>query len=212
MSQHVLVPIEIEEARSSRILTAAERAFARHGFHGASMQHVAAEAGMSAGNLYRYFQSKDAIVSGLTARDQEGLAADFQALAHAPDFLAAIGAMLRKHLVEEPVWRTQLLLEIWAEAARNPVIAAMCSGIDSAVGHHLATLMADAQARTPGLAGGEPPYAVRVMKTVVDGLFKRRATEPGFDGEAEIAMALGIFQAALDGSLRPYVPHPEPRS
>ena len=29
------------------------------------MQHVAEEAGMSAGNLYRYFPSKEAIVEGL---------------------------------------------------------------------------------------------------------------------------------------------------
>lgn len=212
MSQTVSVPVEIEEARSSRILTAAERAFARHGFHGASMQHVAAEAGMSAGNLYRYFQSKDAIVSGLTSRDQEGLAADFQALADAPDFLSGIGAMLRKHLVEEPRWRTQLMLEIWAEAARNPAIASMCNGIDGSVDDHLRTLIRDAQARAPDLGRGEADYAVRVMKTVVDGLFKRRATEPGFEGESEIAMALGIFRAALDGTLQPYRPTQEPRS
>ena len=34
---------------------AAERAFVRNGFHATTMQHVADEVGMSAGNLYRYF-------------------------------------------------------------------------------------------------------------------------------------------------------------
>ena len=44
-----------------------ERAFVRYGFHAATMQNVADEAGMSAGNLYRYFPSKEAIVEGLAS-------------------------------------------------------------------------------------------------------------------------------------------------
>ena len=60
--------------RRERILEAAERAFVRHGFHAATMQHVADEAGMSAGNLYRYFPSKEAIVEGLCARATRGSA------------------------------------------------------------------------------------------------------------------------------------------
>ena len=42
-----------------RILDAAIKAFARHGFHKASMTDIAAAAEMSAGNLYRYFTSKE---------------------------------------------------------------------------------------------------------------------------------------------------------
>lgn len=198
------VLIQVEGDRRDLILTAAERAFARHGFHGANMQHVAAEAQMSAGNLYRYFRSKDAIVSGLTARDRAGIASDFQHLAQAPDLLEAFGRMLRKHLCEEPVWRSRLALEIWAEAARNPHIAALCGGINDDVEMTLAALIGHAQSGSPALAGGEPAFAVRVMSTVVAGLIKRRATEPNFEGESEIAMALGIFRAALDGSLRPH--------
>ena len=44
------------------------------------MQHVAEEAEMSAGNLYRYFPSKEAIVEGLCALDQEGRAGAFAEL------------------------------------------------------------------------------------------------------------------------------------
>jgi AcrR family transcriptional regulator len=195
---------DAEADRRDLILTAAERAFARHGFHGANMQTVAAEAQMSAGNLYRYFKSKEAIVSGLTARDQAALASDFQELASTPDLLAGLGRMLRKHLVDEPVWRSQLLIEIWAEAARNPSIATMCAAIDDDVENHLSALIVAAQAASPHLRGGHPGFVVRLMDTVVAGLFKRRATEPDFDGDAEIALALGAFRAALDGSLKPY--------
>src|SRR5271165_3311069 len=70
--------------RRQRILEAAERAFVRHGFHATTMQHVAEEIGMSAGNLYRYFPSKEAIVEGLCALDQEARARAFAELM-APD-------------------------------------------------------------------------------------------------------------------------------
>jgi AcrR family transcriptional regulator len=194
---------DAEVQRRNRILDAAERAFARHGFHAATMQHVAAEAGMSAGNLYRTFPSKDALVSGLTERDQAAMAQDFQALASAPDLLQALGAMLLQHLVEEPVWRTQLIVEIWAEAARNPAIAAMCGSIDVDVRKHLLFLVAGAQASNPALQGGDPRIVVQVMELMVAGLFKARATDPLFDGRAGVALAVSAFRAALTGALRP---------
>jgi TetR/AcrR family transcriptional repressor of uid operon len=36
--------------------------------------------GMSPGNLYRYFASKDAIIAGMAERDRNQIAADFAAL------------------------------------------------------------------------------------------------------------------------------------
>jgi len=56
--------------RRQLILEAAERAFVRNGFHATTMQGIADEVAMSAGNLYRYFPSKETIVEGLCERDQ----------------------------------------------------------------------------------------------------------------------------------------------
>jgi TetR/AcrR family transcriptional repressor of uid operon len=194
------ITFAVEEPRRDRIMAAAERAFAHHGFHGASMQHLAAEAAMSAGNLYRSFTSKDAIVLALAQRDRITMARDIEALGEAPDLVVALSDLLRRRLVEEPVWRTQLVLEIWAEAARNPAIAAMCTGMMGEIEGPLTHLIQARQAR------GQPAFIIRVLHTVVSGLFKRRATEPAVDGESEIALALGIIAAALDGTLVPLFP------
>src|SRR5688572_16658198 len=76
--------------RRTHIINAAERCFVRAGFHRTTMQDVAAEAGMSPGNLYRYFPSKDALVAGLCGRDRAELAREFQEMREgAGDFLTA---------------------------------------------------------------------------------------------------------------------------
>src|SRR3712207_5102113 len=97
--------------RRTRILDAAERCFVRAGFHRTTMQDVAAEAGMSPGNLYRYFKSKDMIVAGLAERDRTQMASEFTALESAEDFVAAFAELGRRHFEEEPRERAILCLE-----------------------------------------------------------------------------------------------------
>jgi len=192
-----------DDDRRTRILQAAERAFARYGFRSATMQLVAVEAGMSAGNLYRTFASKEEIVSGLAARDQCAFAEDFDTLDSSGDLAAMMEPMLRKHLVEAPVERHRLALEIWAEAGRNSAVAAMCLATETAVRARLVAAIRSSRSKGVKVEGLDPEFIVRCMFTVVAGLFKRRALEPEFDAEAEIALALGILRALSAGAVRP---------
>ncbi|WKE65612.1 TetR/AcrR family transcriptional regulator [Gallaecimonas kandeliae] len=54
--------------KEQRILEATGRLLASHGFHGLSMQLVAKEAGVAAGTIYRYFDSKTALIVALHAK------------------------------------------------------------------------------------------------------------------------------------------------
>jgi TetR/AcrR family transcriptional regulator, repressor for uid operon len=193
-----------DTGRRGHILAAAERAFVRQGFHAATMHDVASEAEMSPGNLYRYFRSKEAIVGGLCARDLTALADDFGALTRSDDIFGAIERMLRKQLVAEPRERFQLIVEIWAEASRNPYIAAICVVFDQQVQSGLTSVIDSAKRN--GLAAPEidAAFAVRAVITIGIGLFKRRAHEPDFDGEKELALALGLISAVLSGAARPF--------
>src|SRR5271155_4580355 len=85
--------------RRAHIVAAAERAFVRFGFHATTMQDVAEEAGMSAGNLYRYFPSKEAIVEGLCTAEQTERAEIFAELSGTGDLLHAISASFRLHVL-----------------------------------------------------------------------------------------------------------------
>src|SRR5208337_287183 len=106
-----------EDNRRERIIEAAERAFVRHGFHAATMQHVAEEAEMSAGNLYRYFPAKEAMVEALCALDQEGSTDAFAGLfAPNSDIREAVYVALRDHVFAKPTQKARMIVEIWAEA------------------------------------------------------------------------------------------------
>ncbi|MEJ2606102.1 MAG: TetR/AcrR family transcriptional regulator [Anaerolineales bacterium] len=58
----------MSEERKEQILEAAMEVFARSGFHGARMDDIAKQAGLSKGALYWYFDGKDAIIQGIMDR------------------------------------------------------------------------------------------------------------------------------------------------
>jgi AcrR family transcriptional regulator len=192
-----------ETGRRRGILAAAERAFVRHGFHASTMQDVAVEAGMSPGNLYRYFPSKDAIVAGLCECDQDDLAEDFASLAAAGSIIAAIELMLRKLLVEEPRERLLLMVEIWAESARNPAVAAIQGKNEALVRERLVATLEAARRLGEAAPDIDVAFVVRALRTIGAGLFKRRALEADFDGEVEVAVAVRLIEALFRGVVRP---------
>src|SRR5689334_13035846 len=51
--------------KRERILLAAERIFARHGFFAARVSEIAKEAGVADGTIYLYFKSKDDLLISL---------------------------------------------------------------------------------------------------------------------------------------------------
>jgi TetR/AcrR family transcriptional regulator, repressor for uid operon len=189
--------------RKNRIIDAAERCFVRHGFHKSTMQDVAAECGMSPGNLYRYFPSKDAIVAGLTERDREQFNSDFAQLVQAPDPAATFVMLGRRHLVEEPRSKAIMMQEIWAESCRNPRMADICIAMDQNVQACLAEFVTLIRARD-GVAGiGEPAEVAKMIMALADGMFRRRATDPDFEPASAFKLALPIISEMIGVDLLP---------
>jgi TetR/AcrR family transcriptional regulator, repressor for uid operon len=193
-----------ENERRLRILEAAERAFVGNGFHATTMQHVADEAGMSAGNLYRYFPSKEAIVEGLCELDQVEMAQAFaELMAHDRHIAEAMRCGLRKHVLAKPPEKARLLVEIWAEAGRNPRVAQLTRAIDAEVRARVESLMDAAKAAGVAAPSLDSRFGARFFVTFIAGLFKRMAIEGDFDPEAETPMAIGVLKALLAGALCP---------
>src|SRR6187455_2300459 len=65
--------------KRERILLAAERIFARHGFFAARVSEIAREAGVADGTIYLYFKSKDDVLISLFESRMERVTAELAA-------------------------------------------------------------------------------------------------------------------------------------
>ena len=115
------VNAQLQSDRRTEILDAAERCFARSGFHGASMQEICAEAGMSPGNLYRYFRSKEELIAGISERNRAEAAASFAAVGEAPYFFDGLAALGRQHLVERSEAKSGSAPRSWRRAGATRI-------------------------------------------------------------------------------------------
>lgn len=191
-----------QEMRRTRILDAAEQCFARSGFHRTTMQDICREAGVSAGALYVYFPSKEALIEGISARSREEILANFAKLDEPRDFVAALAQLMEDCILSKPIYKSVLWLEISAEATRNPAIHATHATCERHIGAALATLLENAQ-QAGRIAPLLPiPDVVETIKVIADGMFLRRAIDPRFDaalvGQTILALMVGLIRPTAD--------------
>ncbi len=173
-----------QAARRERILDAAEQCFARTGFHRTTMHDICREAGISAGALYVYFPSKEALIAGISERDRAEFAQRLAMLAEAPDFLQALSALGEQYFVDEPAHKRLMCVEIGIESTRNPQVGEIFRSVDGYVlagFEKLFQRLKDEGRIAPSL---DIPTLARVFITIGDGLFWRRAIDPAFDAKA----------------------------
>jgi AcrR family transcriptional regulator len=112
------------ERRREQILDAARRCFIRKGFHQSSMADVFAEAGLSAGAVYRYFRSKDEIITAI-AEEVVGHVTDLLVPLVEQEPTPTLDSVIRDGLVSVDDLAfgeygfAQLAPQVWAEALRN---------------------------------------------------------------------------------------------
>ncbi|MBI4850714.1 MAG: TetR/AcrR family transcriptional regulator [Acidobacteria bacterium] len=68
---------EIVKEKKSNIETAAKVLFIKQGFHGTSIRQIAAQAGVSLGNLYNYYKTKEDILESLISKYEDLITARF---------------------------------------------------------------------------------------------------------------------------------------
>ena len=145
------------------------------------MQDIAAEAGMSAANLYRYFASKEAMVDAIAEHEREETVALLAELERADDFLAALRSLLDGTLRGDGRFQIALGLEIIAEALRNPRVAALYRRLDVEATGALARVLEKAAARGQVDPGLDPGATARVLIALTDAVLWRRGADPSFD-------------------------------
>lgn len=155
-----------QKARQDEIIAAARRCFRNSGFHAASMSQIAAEAKLSVGQIYRYFSNKDAIIEEMIRR-----IIDYR--------IAEMAGKTQTHLMPHMLaWRMTLsedddalMLEMAAEATRNPQVAAWLKEADARMFN---TACEHLRQTYPHLSETRIRCCVEVMAVMVEGTIYRR--------------------------------------
>ena len=122
----------LHRQRREQILTAAAACFTDRGVHRSTMLEICESSGVSAGALYRYFPSKDAIIVALVEAERvenRALIDYLNSGSNVVKKLRSVAGELIDALMDERYGR--LSLEIGAEAARNPAAAEAIAANDT---------------------------------------------------------------------------------
>jgi AcrR family transcriptional regulator len=171
-------------ANRARILLAARKVFARHGYHGATIGEIAGEAGLSNGAVYYNFASKEDLFLALLDEWRAELIQDAGKAAGRP------GSAEPEHSFQDEMrqvvetlrrgreWRL-LLFEFVTYAARNPKFRERFAAGRQEFKTALAAVLTDRIA-AHRLQPVAPPEQLAVLVTaLVNGLALDELTEPG---------------------------------
>ena len=165
-------------ARSAEILSLIRPTFAQKGFDGASMTDLARVAGMSAGNFYRYFPSKLAIVDALVAQDIEKIRSRFEEIVAAPDPMAALRLGIAGYIHETSDDDCRLMAEIAATALRQSEVAATCARVEETAAGLMVEIFALSSQLSPAECQARFTPHARAIALIVRGYFQRSDLEP----------------------------------
>src|SRR6476469_8650502 len=116
--------------RRSQILDAALVCFAKRGFHQTSMHDISAEAGISVGLIYRYFENKEAVISAMADRHKKEISEMLERARQAPSLLESLEILFTAHCCEDaPQVVSAFVVDLYAEASRNPHVADLVRGV-----------------------------------------------------------------------------------
>ncbi|MCG8708178.1 TetR/AcrR family transcriptional regulator [Brenneria sp. 4F2] len=175
-------------ARRDQIIAAARFCFRRSGFHGAGMAAIAAQASLSVGQIYRYFANKDAIIEEMVRR-----------IVNNKLLLIKTGedhaAQMAKTLAERTLMGSEknreddnaLMLEVTAEATRNPRVAAILQEADNRLFRQATEML---QRRYPELSAPHIAARVELMAVLSEGTAFRSVTSQ----KASPAMLNQLYQ------------------
>ena len=189
---------ERHQARRQQILEAAVACFMRKGFHATRTAEICAEAGMSPGNLFHYFPTKEAIIAAIVEEDQRETAERFAAAASADNLYGALIAIVEESLalLADPVY-TRIGLEVLAEAVRNPDVFANVARSEAGRKAQLVRLLDTAVERQQARLTMPPAQVADWILLLLDGAFGRAMVEERFDAQAYRSLVLGALAAVV---------------
>jgi AcrR family transcriptional regulator len=194
------VPTRRERQEQTRelLLDAAAMVFARRGYHEASVEEIASEAGFSTGAVYSNFAGKEELFLALADREVEKQVAEIRAVAASVEgggeAAAEAGRRFQELLKRDRDWPL-LFYEFWSFGVRSTRIQGEFAKRRQAVQEALAETL-DRLAAQLGFELRFPaPMLATAISATLNGLAFERAADPGAISDEVLAE----FVAAILG-------------
>jgi AcrR family transcriptional regulator len=201
---------ERKERTRSDLVAAARRVFERHGFHRASLEQIAEEAGYTKGAVYSNFTGKDELFLAVLDEHIAGRVPVYERIVLGEESFEDALRAIARHLValgeEDPAW-TPLLVEFWTHASHHAELRSEVAARNERQLEAVAALLAELAERH-GMAYRLPTAEfVRGSAALARGMGLERLVDP--------ALPLGelfeqMFVAYCTGLARP-APERAPR-
>mgnify|MGYP004717472757 CR=1 FL=1 len=179
------------------LISAAAECFAEKGFNATSVRDIATRAGLSLGAMYTYFKGKDELISAIVLEEQKtALAAQNQPLSGT--HLQRLCKLLESCIgdVGYPASH-RLWVEIMAESARNSVLRDTFIASDKVMRQGIARMIKDGIEAGEFSADVDAEAMTILLFAILDGLIARKAINPIFSAETEIATFRRTIQKML---------------
>jgi AcrR family transcriptional regulator len=186
-----------------RLLSAARTVFARRGFHGASVEEIALEAGYSTGALYSNFGGKEDLFLALMDREIDEHTREIAEVVGARTSVAERargGAQQWMTMIEREPELLLLFMEFWAYAARDPTVRRQVAESFARARRVLTGLIADG-AREFELELELPAEQLAIaIDALADGIARQKMADPEAVPDELMGRVLALL---LAGATRP---------
>jgi AcrR family transcriptional regulator len=172
---------ETQRRTRERVLAAAAKVFARRGYHRATVDEIASEAGFTIGALYSNFAGKEELFLALADREVENRIAEIRALAEAAERGerpgAEAAAQFKRFLEHDPHWPL-LSYEFWSFGVRNAKIQQEFTKRRQAVRDALAEALEQIAKQLDFRLRFAAPALASAISASLNGLAFERAADP----------------------------------
>lgn len=177
----VLTRKQRQDQTRAELVAAAAKVFAWRGYHKATVEEIAAEAGFSTGAVYSNFDGKEELFLALADHQVDNRVAEIQAVADAAegngDASVEAADQFRAFLERDPDWPL-LFYEFWSVSVRNPDLQGELAKRRDAIRDALA----DTLERVAKELGFELRFPAPALATAIaaslNGLAFERAADP----------------------------------
>jgi AcrR family transcriptional regulator len=197
-----------EQSRANtreRLLSAARSVFASSGFHGASVEEIASEAGFSTGALYSNFEGKEDLFLVLMEREIEEHAQEISKAVAAQASIAdraTGGARQWMTMIEREPEALLLFMEFWAYGVRDSRVRPKVAARFAQMRQVLTTLIADG-VRDFDLELAIPAEHLAVaIDALADGIARQKLADPDAVPDDLMGRVIALLLAAVSAPAR----------